>query len=304
MGCVWSNADLVGGGYRIKILKQIAEGGFSQVLLCEDIDSNESFAVKKIAKHSRESVQRIEMETSIHRQMSNVRHVVPLLAVINVEQVVYLVFPFYRRGSVGDDLLRRRPKNDYLAQGEVIRIFLGLCTAVRHLHQLGYVHRDLKVANVLLTDDGTPMLTDFGSATTVPIRIDSSREQQHAIDEAAELCSMPYRAPELFDCHIGSVITQSADLWSLGCCLYALCYFVSPFDLVYEKGNSVALAAQSPEKITYPEVKQFDRRLITVMRSLLVVDPSRRMSIEEATDIVKSVEIRGGDSGERSVVAM
>lgn len=84
MGCVWSSADLVGGGYRIKIVKQIAEGGFSQVgvqwwvrqktswllyvsvrlqvLLCNDIDSSESFAVKKIAKHSRESGERILME--------------------------------------------------------------------------------------------------------------------------------------------------------------------------------------------------------------------------------------------------
>ncbi|PIO59942.1 hypothetical protein TELCIR_18580 [Teladorsagia circumcincta] len=84
--------------------------------------------------------------TSIHRQMSTIRYVVPLLAAINTDQVSYLVFPFYRRGSVGDDLLRRRPKNDYLTQEEVVRIFLGLCTAVRHLHQLGYVHRDLKVS--------------------------------------------------------------------------------------------------------------------------------------------------------------
>ncbi|KAK5981278.1 Positive regulation of cell size, partial [Trichostrongylus colubriformis] len=275
------------------------------VLLCTDIDSNESFAVKKIAKHSRESLERIEMETSIHRQMSTVRYVVPLLAAINTEQITYLVFPFYRRGSVGDDLLRRRPKNEHLSQEEVLRIFLGLCTAVRHLHRLGYVHRDLKVANVLRADDGTPMLTDFGSATTVPIRIDSARQQQHAIDEAAELCSMPYRAPELFDCQIGSIITEKADHWSLGCCLYALCYFVSPFDLVYEKGNSVALAAQSPEKIQYPDVKGFDHRLITVMRSLLVVDPNRRMSIEEAMDMLGSLgTARGGDNHGQNSVAV
>ncbi|KAK6043338.1 hypothetical protein COOONC_19156, partial [Cooperia oncophora] len=187
---------------------------------------------------------------------------------------------------------------------QVIRIFLGLCTAVRHLHRLGYVHRDLKVANVLRADDGTPMLTDFGSATKVPIRIDSARQQQRAVDEAAELCSMPYRAPELFNCQIGSVITESADLWSLGCCLYALCFFVSPFDLVYEKGNSVALAAQSPEKIQYPDVKQFDGQLINVMRALLVVDPVRRMSIEEATNVVGSIVTKSRDNSGQNTMAV
>ncbi|RCN51237.1 kinase domain protein [Ancylostoma caninum] len=290
MGCIWSSADLVGGGYRIKIIKQIAEGGFSQVLLCSDIDSGEHFAVKKIAKHSRESEERISIEISIHRQLLDVRNVVPLLAAIATDHITYLVFPFYKRGSVGDDLLRRRPRNDHLGQAQVIRIFHGLCSAVRALHRLGYVHRDLKVANVLRADDGTPLLTDFGSATRVPIRIDNARDQQHAIDEAAELCSMPYRAPELFDCHIGSIITETADLWSLGCCLYALCYFVSPFDLVYEKGNSVALAAQSPEKIQYPENGMYDSRLTTVMQGLLVVNPSQRTSIDDVITVMTSLE--------------
>ncbi|KHJ81573.1 hypothetical protein OESDEN_18740 [Oesophagostomum dentatum] len=146
MGCVWSSADLVGGGYRIKIIKQIAEGGFSQVLLCSDIDGGEQFAVKKIANHSRESGERIANETSIQRQLMdvNAHNVVPLLATITADHAVYLVFPFYKRGSVGDDLLRRRPRSDHLSQAQVIRIFHGLCEAVRALHQLGYVHRDLK----------------------------------------------------------------------------------------------------------------------------------------------------------------
>ncbi|VDN28861.1 unnamed protein product [Cylicostephanus goldi] len=101
---------------------------------------------------------------------------------------------------------------------------------------------------------------------------------------------MPYRAPELFDCHIGTVISEKADYWSLGCCLYALCYFVSPFDLVYEKGNSVALAAQSPEKIQYPDTGLYDKRLTIVMRRLLVVDPIHRMPLEDVIKEMASLE--------------
>ncbi|KJH41024.1 hypothetical protein DICVIV_13012 [Dictyocaulus viviparus] len=140
------------------------------------------------------------------------------------------------------------------------------------------------------------------SQARVPIRIDSARDQQRLIDEAAELCSMPYRAPELFDCRIGSVITEAVDLWSLGCCLYALCYFVSPFDLVYEKGNSVALAAQSPEKIQYPDVKRFDQRLIDVIRSLLVVQPNERLSVQEVTSLITSLEKDSRSSGQSHVI--
>ncbi|VDP12652.1 unnamed protein product [Heligmosomoides polygyrus] len=122
MGCVWSSADLVGGGYRIKIVKQIAEGGFSQVLLCNDIDSSESFAVKKIAKHSRESGERILMEARIHSQLSSVPNVVPFLAAINTEHACYLVFPYFKRGSFSDELLRRRPRSEYFSQAMVAEV--------------------------------------------------------------------------------------------------------------------------------------------------------------------------------------
>ncbi|VDL69345.1 unnamed protein product [Nippostrongylus brasiliensis] len=146
---------------------------------------------------------------------------------------------------------------------------------------------------------------ELWSVDRAPIRIDTARDQQHAIDEAAELCSMPYRAPELFNCEIGTVITESTDLWSLGCCLYALCYFVSPFDLVYEKGNSVALAVQSPEKIQYPDVnqyvfQQYDARLAAVMRRLLVVDATQRMPLEEVINVLSPLDA-GGRGGNDSI---
>ncbi|PAV69254.1 hypothetical protein WR25_20183 [Diploscapter pachys] len=131
---------------------------------------------------------------------------------------------------------------------------MDVCKAVKVLHEKGFAHRDLKPANFLICDGRKGVvLCDFGSVDRIPFEVSSAREHQRMLDAAAEFCSMPYRAPELFTCDIGSTITAAIDLWSLGCCLYALCYFQSPFDAVYEKGNSIALAAQSPNKIDYPK---------------------------------------------------
>uniref|UniRef100_A0A1I7XT82 non-specific serine/threonine protein kinase n=1 Tax=Heterorhabditis bacteriophora TaxID=37862 RepID=A0A1I7XT82_HETBA len=223
MGCIWSNVDLVGDGLRMRTIKHLAQGGFSNV--------------------------------KMHRRFSSAQNIVSLLAVIgnSGDSAFYLVLPFYRRGTVADELGKRREVCDYLDQNTILRLFSGLCSAVDYMHRMGYAHRDLKAANILLSDDGRAMLTDFGSATSVPISIDSLNDQQRMRDEAAELCSMPYRAPELFDCYVGTCITTNIDLWSLGCCLYAMCFFVSPFDLIYERGDSIALAVQSPEKIAYPD---------------------------------------------------
>lgn len=69
MGCVCSSsADLTGDGLRIRLVKEIAQGGFSQVYLCEDIDSHEKYAVKRIAVNAPGEEKRIQFEVSVLRE--------------------------------------------------------------------------------------------------------------------------------------------------------------------------------------------------------------------------------------------
>lgn len=74
-------------------------------------------------------------------------------------------------------------------------------------------YRDIKPANFLFDANDSVLLIDFGSVTQCPIHIGDARQSQIMLDEVAELCSMPYRAPELFTCEIGSTIDQSIDIW-------------------------------------------------------------------------------------------
>ena len=56
---------------------------------------------------------------------------------------------------------------------------------------------------------------------------------------------MPYRAPELFNVSSQCQIDERTDIWSLGCLLFAICFLRGPFDAAYEKGDSLALAANA-----------------------------------------------------------
>ena len=82
------------------------------------------------------------------------------------------------------------------------------------------------------------LLTDFGSMTDRVIEVNTSRKAQEIQDFAAENCSMFYKAPELFNVKIGT-IDEKADIWSLGCVLYALMFNKGPFDYVAGKGNAL-----------------------------------------------------------------
>lgn len=77
-----------------------------------------------------------------------------------------------------------------------------------------FAHRDIKPANVLIADDGqTPVLMDFGSMARARVKIQTRQQALHEQDLAAEQCSMPYRAPELFDVKTGATLDEKADIW-------------------------------------------------------------------------------------------
>ncbi|CAB3403472.1 unnamed protein product [Caenorhabditis bovis] len=303
MGCVLSSADLAGEGYRMKIVKEIAKGGFSEILLCEDIDSHEKYAVKKVVSNSDEETERIQNEAKVLRELLDVPNAVQLIAMINEVNQYFFVFPYYFRGNLGDELAKRRINNNYLSEIQVLRYFEQICMVVEKLHEKSYAHRDLKTANFLISQENDLHLTDFGSCSIMPKEIKNSKDHQIYVDEAAELCSMPYRAPELFSCDIGTTITTSIDIWSLGCCLYAFCFFVSPFDAVYEKGGSIALATQSPHKIVYPDDGGFSDDLKDLIKCMIQVEPDLRPSIGQILEMTREIG-KNCENGDSKIVSV
>ena len=84
----------------------------------------------------------------------------------------------------------------------ILKIFEGICEGVLQMHTLkpiAMAHRDIKLGNVLLRDDGQPVLMDFGSMTEACCNIKTRKDALALQDEAAVHCTLPYRAPELFE---------------------------------------------------------------------------------------------------------
>ncbi|KAF8931687.1 hypothetical protein BGZ58_007466 [Dissophora ornata] len=153
-----------------------------------------------------------------------------------------------------------------------------------------FAHRDIKPGNVLIADDGqTPVLMDFGSMARARVKIQTRQQALHEQDLAAEKCSMPYRAPELFDVKTGSTLDEKVDIWSLGCTLYAMAYGTSPFETnQISQGGSIALAVLNGN-VRFPTVDQADRyssEFRSLIKAMLVVEPAMRLDIHQVIEQV------------------
>ncbi|ORY77653.1 kinase-like domain-containing protein [Leucosporidium creatinivorum] len=157
-----------------------------------------------------------------------------------------------------------------------------------------WAHRDIKPANIMLSDSNLPILMDFGSALPARIEIPNRQAALMQQDLAAEHCSMPYRAPELFDVKTGTPLTEAVDIWSLGATLFAMAYGTSPFETTQqsEHGGSIAMAAMSG-KYKFPEEdKGYSEGFRELIRNMLRVKPEERPKVQEVIEATEKALAR------------
>lgn len=279
-------------------------GGFSNIDLVENSSTRRKYALKRITNHSQSDEKSSLKEIEIIKKLSphpNITKVIDFTLegtaddLVNTTSTLCIVLPYYKNGSLDTYLARKAKNNDFISERQVLVIFNGVTEGLRAIHECGYAHRDLKTGNVCLSETMEPVLVDFGSAAVAKVEICGQPEAMKLQDEAGEKCSLCYRAPELFQVESYAIVDERIDIWSLGCVLYALCFFKSPFDAVYERGDSVSLAVLSG-KIPFPENSPYSKDLHELILFMLKTNPMERPFIysvsEKAQDLVTKMENR------------
>ncbi len=239
VGCTITTVEV--GERKLKVVRQLAEGGFSYVYLVEAQGKGKQYALKKVLAQLPEQCELARWEITIHKAFDH-PHLMPLIdhaavRLPNGAEEFRLLMPLFPSGTLLDRAMALKDAGRRMGEEEALRIFAQLLDGVRqfHDHSPRWSHRDIKPANVLLGEGDSPVLMDFGSAAPARKQINSRTEALLLQEDAAQNCSMPYRAPELFDVPSDAMIDERTDVFSLGATLYAMVWYYSPFECTFQE---------------------------------------------------------------------
>ncbi|KAK0424078.1 hypothetical protein QR680_008488 [Steinernema hermaphroditum] len=186
------------------------------------------------------------------------------------EDGVLMIEMEYAEGGTLAQLLTR--VENYIEEGEIMRLFDQITNAVAYLHDNSVLHRDLKTANIFLTKYNDVKVGDFG--------ISKIMSAETVVQGAHTVVGTPfYISPEMCE---GKPYNEKSDIWALGCILYEMACLQKTFD-----GANLPAVVNKIMKAEYNQVKgPYSNKLKILIRQMLKTDAKERPTAKELLEFI------------------
>ena len=221
---------------KYKIVAPLGSGGFGTVYLAQDTWIDKKVAIKVPHRQNMDFGELLREP----RLLASVSHpnIVAITTAEKQDNVFFIVME-YVHGETLENLIAARGALDL---NRALDFTCQICNAVDHAHGQGVIHRDLRPANVLITDHDMVKVADFGT----------SRFLEIAAHGTTVIGSPPYMAPEQFH---GKAVFAS-DIYSLGVTMYQMLTGILPYDAPApaDVGKLMSGELVSPPRLKNPSI--------------------------------------------------
>jgi serine/threonine protein kinase len=199
-----------------EILEELGRGGMATVFLAHDIALDRKVAIKVMAPHLLEGegmAERFKQEARTAAQLSH-PHIIPIYAVRETEATLFFVMK-YVEGKTLDEIIKRTGPMPIPMIKDVLA---KVGAALGYAHRRNVIHRDVKPGNIMIDEEGTPIVTDFGIAKVT---------QNKGLTMTGTTIGTPaYMSPEQCE---AKPVTGASDQYSLGVVAWEMLTGKTPF---------------------------------------------------------------------------
>lgn len=237
------------------------EGKNSCVYVMKDKQLNTDLVVKCVSKNDFTGADEYFNEAAILYEVQHTNIVKIQHATEDVENV-YFSMPYYKNGSI-NALMKKK----FLSVREIIQFSLDFLNGLHYVHTKGLIHFDIKPTNILISDNGKALLTDFGLSKYTNSKGLSYPDKIYPI----------HIPPEMIE---GNLMSKKADIYQVGMTLYRMCNGNENFKMQLKKYPSQDKFINDVLKGKFPDMKCFlphiPKKLRKVIKTALKPNPDDR----------------------------
>ena len=200
-------------------IKYLGKGSYGAAILVElRSDPSKKYVVKEIIiGHLKPTEQQTaKNEAGVLNKLSH-SNITSYIESFVENAKLYIVMEFADGGDLSEAIKSKKEAAARWSEEEIMRIFVQICLALKHVHDTNILHRDLKSQNIFLTSKGIIKLGDFGIAKI----LDSTDDQANT-----QIGTPYYLSPEICE---SQPYGRQSDIWSLGVVLFEIAALEMPF---------------------------------------------------------------------------